>query len=83
MTTAWTRHGRAVAAASPGTGSDRLHTTRVSSHRGRGRTWRVVFGVAVVAGALWGTTSTGAQAAVQAHLSFAEARLAAGRQVKS
>ncbi len=72
MTTARIRHGRAVAATSPGTDTDCLRTTRVSSHRGRGRTWRVVFGVAVVAGALWGTTSTGAQAAVPAHLSLAE-----------
>jgi hypothetical protein len=59
-----------VAAISPGLRRARQHTLSVSSNRGR--PGRVVLGVAVVAGALWGTTSTGAQAAVQAHLSLTE-----------
>ena len=50
----------------------RQHTPSVSSRGGRGRPWRVVLGVAVVAGALWGTTGNPAQAAVPAHLSLSE-----------
>jgi hypothetical protein len=58
---------RAQAPSSVAIPGDRHNGSGELETRGRGRRARLVLGVAVVAGALWATTSSSAQAAVQAH----------------
>src|SRR5580698_6104496 len=62
-----TRRRRALTASPAARPGNRLVASTSPVLPDRGRRIRLVFGVAVVAGALWGMSSTSAQAAVQAH----------------